>query len=237
MIKYFEEEQENENKHESVVEKHSKYHIVKYQNTHMYLNLETGLNIQYTRNFLNTHDSKKYFKLFEKYIKYNSAEESKVLIRGQYIDIPRTQTAYGDPGTYYKFSGNVVKAKNWLEKGLIESILQDIVHKLEIYCGTKFNFVLINKYADGTKYIGFHSDDEKDLGPEPKIAGVSFGQTRPIYFQNKVTGDTDVKQDLEPGSVVVMNHPTNVHWRHSIPKTSKQMGTRISLTFRKMYIK
>lgn len=214
-----------------------KYTIIKYKNSKLYLDLNTGLNIYYTSNFINHNDSKIIYKILEKRLKYNSVGESKVLIRGKYIGIPRAQVGYGDPGTFYRFAGNVVYGKNWFEDGPVETILRKIRHKLEVYSGTHFNFVLINRYNDGNQYIGFHSDDEDDLGEEPKIAGVSFGATRPLYFQNKITGITDVKIDLESGSVVLMNHPTNAHWKHSIPRTAKEVGARISLTYRKMVCK
>lgn len=218
------------------IEQNKNYDIIKYYTSRLYLNLETSLNIYYTNNFIDKEDCKIIFKILEKRLKYNSAEESKVLIRGKYIEIPRTQTAYGNPGTYYKFAGNTVYAKDWFEDGPVEKILRKINHKLEIYSGTKFNFVLVNRYENGDQYIGFHSDDEKDLGDYPQIAGVSFGATRQMYFQNKRTNTTDLKIDLEEGSVILMNYPTNIYWKHSIPKTSKKIGPRISLTYRKMYI-
>lgn len=223
------EEESNDN-----YENTGKYSLITYKNSKLYINLNTGLNIYYTKNFIDYDDTQIIFKILEKRLKYNSPEDSKVLIFGKYIEIPRSQAAYGDAGTFYRFSGNIVYAKDWSEDGVIEMILRKIRHKLEIYTGTKFNFVLINRYENGNQYIGFHSDDEDDLGHEPKIAGISFGAMRPLYFQNKISALTDIKIDLESGSVILMNHPTNKYWKHSIPKTSKKIGTRISLTYRKM---
>jgi alpha-ketoglutarate-dependent dioxygenase alkB family protein 2 len=211
--------------------------IIEYSNSKLYINLTTGLNIHYTNSFIDNHDSKVMFKILERRLVYNTVDESKVLIHGKYVEIPRNQAAYGDPGTFYRFAGNVVHAKNWFEDGPVETILRKVCKKLEVYTGTKFNFVLINKYVGGNQYIGFHSDDEKDLDGPVKIAGVSLGGARPIYFQNKKTGVTDLKVNLEGGSVIVMNYPTNTFWKHSIPKTSKNVGTRISLTYRKMICK
>lgn len=65
------------------------------------MNIDTGLNIYYTKNFIDEKDSKHIFNTLEKQLQYNSAEDSKVLIRGKNIEIPRTQVTYGDPGTYY----------------------------------------------------------------------------------------------------------------------------------------
>lgn len=209
------------------------YTIINYLDTKVYHNLDTGLNIHYIEKFINRRNLKTTFKILNE-LEYNPPEESKVLIMGKYINIPRSQIGYGDPGTFYRFSGNIVHAKNWLNDGPIETILRKIRYQLEIYTGVRYNFVLINKYENGNQYIGYHSDDEKDLGEEPMIAGISFGATRPIYFRDKDTQKTDIEINLEPGSVVLMKHPTNLYWKHTIPRTSKQIGARISLTFRKM---
>ena len=36
----------------------------------------------------------------------------------------------------------------------------------------------------------------------------------------------------EHGSLLVMRGRTNADWEHSVPKTAKQVGERINLTFR-----
>src|SRR3989338_2409883 len=96
--------------------------------------------------------------------------------------------------------------------------------------GTEFNFVLINKYIGGNNYIGFHSDDERDLVDKSPIVGVSFGAQRELVLQNKQTGKTKSLL-LGHGSVYAMIYPTNKYWKHSIPKNPKSKGIRISLTF------
>lgn len=194
-------------------------------------NLSTGLNLTYKPQFIDKKLSYIYFKVFESNIIYNSAEESKVKIYGKLIEIPRSQIAYGEKGTFYKFAGTTIKAKDWNLDGPVEKILLKIRHDVEVFTGYKFNFVLINKYENGDKYIGYHSDDEKDLGPNPNIVGVSFGAKRPIYFKHKNAKDAEIKLDLNVGSLVMMTHPTNMYWKHSIPK-KKDIGCRISLTFR-----
>lgn len=214
--------------------KRDQYSVIRQGRSTLYLDLDSGLNLHYTRGLVDAEDSKTIFRLLERHLTYNSAKDSKVLIFGKYVDIPRRQVAYGEPGTFYRFAGNVVEARNWYEDGIIETLLRKLRHKLEVHAGSQFNFVLINRYEDGDQYIGFHTDSEADLGPEPKIAGISFGAVRPLHFKRISTGTTDIKVDLDPGSVVIMHHPTNVYWKHSIPKTAKKIGPRISLTYRKM---
>jgi alkylated DNA repair dioxygenase AlkB len=76
------------------------------------------------------------------------------------------------------------------------------------------------------------------LGDEPHIVGISFGAERDILFK-KDTAPSELKGtqkiNLHNGSLVAMIHPTNKHWKHSIPKRAKVKKPRISLTFRYMH--
>jgi alkylated DNA repair dioxygenase AlkB len=38
--------------------------------------------------------------------------------------------------------------------------------------------------------------------------------------------------DLEPGSLLVMEYATQLHYTHGVPKTTEPVGERISLAFR-----
>lgn len=75
-----------------------------------------GLNLVYLKDFITNHKANQYFKLLEKHLNYNSEEDSSIVIRGKSIKIPRKQIAYGEPGTFYSFSGNKVNATNWIYK-------------------------------------------------------------------------------------------------------------------------
>lgn len=138
---------------------------------------------------------------------------------GKEIPIPRTQAGFGDKGVKYKFSGI-----EWTP-----TLLQ-IKNKVEEYTKLKFNFVLANYYKDEEDYISFHSDDEKELGNNP-IVSISFGATRDFILQHNVTKEK-IKVELKAGSILIMYHPTNQYYKHSIPKDKKVKDPRINLTFR-----
>lgn len=159
-------------------------------------------------------------------IVYDEGVEIKIF--GKSIPIPRKQTAYGDPGTTYAFSGMTVEAKPWIP------LLLKIKKSVEKYTKQKYNFCLINYYEDGNDYIGYHKDDEKDLGDKPCIASLSFGQERKFYFKSDNKDLDVVKTSLPHGSLCLMAHPTNKYWKHSVPKESikKCSQPRINLTFR-----
>jgi alpha-ketoglutarate-dependent dioxygenase alkB family protein 2 len=179
------------------------------------------------KSFYTVEEAAELYKKLDKSVIYN--ENSVVKIYGKNIPIPRKQVAYGDPGTSYTFSNTKVDAKPWIE------ILLKIKADIEYMTDLKFNFCLVNKYDNGNNYIGYHSDDEKDLGPNPSIASVSFGQERKFYFKSKET-DKVTQLKLNSGCLCMMYNPTNTYYKHSVPKETKVTGTRINLTFRSINI-
>ncbi|QKF93760.1 alpha-ketoglutarate-dependent dioxygenase alkB-like [Fadolivirus algeromassiliense] len=214
--------------------------MIKKGNSKYISSLIDGINVHYTPEFINKHKADKYYHILEKELIYNDAKDSQVKLYGKTFDIPRKQVAYGDPGTFYRFSGNAVYARSWDDKNQITTIIKNIKHKVEIYTGQIFNFVLINRYEDGDQYINFHQDDERELGKDPTIVGVSFGAQREILFKpyffipQKVP--KKISLELEHGSIFVMYAPTNDYWMHSIPKRAHVKTPRISLTFRYLHL-
>jgi alkylated DNA repair dioxygenase AlkB len=199
---------------------------------HCYTDLYKNLNIHLYENFLPKDMANDLYELLN-CTEYNPKEKSAVIIRGRKTYIPRSQIAYGDPNTSYNFSGIQVKAKSWDSNGKLEYYLRYIRNRLESTFRYKLNFVLVNRYVNGNEYIGYHKDDEKDLGEDPKILGISLGVGREMYFKHDTTGEV-IKVKLPHNSLVVINNPTNKYWKHSIPKKAKLMQTRISLTYRNM---
>ncbi|XWV24988.1 putative alpha-ketoglutarate-dependent dioxygenase alkB-like 2-like [Tupanvirus deep ocean] len=187
---------------------------------------KNGLLIYMDENFYNKKIADTFFSELLKSITYD--KNSSVKIFGKTIPIPRKQTAFGDPGTTYTFSGMTVKAKKWIP------ILSTIKKHIEGATGKKFNFCLVNYYENGSKYIGYHKDDEDELGDAPWIVSLSFGQERKFYLKSDNPKLPIVKMKLPHGSMCIMMHPTNVYWKHSVPKESVNNcpNPRINLTFR-----
>ena len=99
---------------------------------------------------------------------------------------------------------------------------------------SKFNCVLLNLYRDGQDSNGWHSDNEKELGKNPTIASVSFGDERYFNMKHKENKLLKHRLLLKNGSVFIMSRETQDYWLHQIPKTKKTVGPRINLTFRKI---
>ena len=168
---------------------------------------------------------------------------------GKTHEIRRKQSAYGDEGIHYTFSGNKVPARKWETCKSLFQIKECVEKKLE----SSFNFCLINRYKDGNDRIGYHRDSDKQLIDESDIAMISLGNEREFVLKHrslhntKGTFDDDdftkekdngiVKITVKSGSLLVMKHPTNEFWYHSLPKRAKAKDVRVSLTFRQMKVK
>jgi alkylated DNA repair dioxygenase AlkB len=103
--------------------------------------------------------------------------------------------------------------------------------EVEKVINANFTTVLANLYRDGQDSNGWHADNEKELGRNPIIASVSFGAERTFQLKHNTL---DIKQNitLQHGSLLIMKGSTQHFWKHQIPKTKKEIGPRINLTFR-----
>lgn len=155
-----------------------------------------------------------------------------VTIFGKSHRIPRLEAWHGDPGASYKYSGLQHDPAPWTET------LQVILDRLKDFRRDfDFNSVLGNLYRDGNDAMGWHSDDEPELGENPCICSVSLGASRDFIFRHRTRKDLDsIKIHLEVGSLLIMEGPTQENWQHSIPRRrgKNSPGERINLTFRKI---
>jgi alkylated DNA repair dioxygenase AlkB len=101
--------------------------------------------------------------------------------------------------------------------------------------GEPFNAVLANLYRNGRDSMGWHADDEPELGPRPLIASVSFGATRRFCLRDRSHRDRPIVElELAPGSLLVLERGIQSRYQHSLPKTRKSVEARVNLTFRQV---
>jgi len=155
-------------------------------------------------------------------------KQNSIKMYGKENPVPRLEAWYGDPGKSYAYSGIQMDPIPWTDE------LKEIKRKIELESGIKFNSVLINFYRDGKDRVAWHSDDEKELGQNPAIGSVSFGAERIFKLRHKKYKSNNLKQSimLGNGSFLLMEGATQHHWMHEIPRTARQIGPRINLTFR-----
>ncbi|XP_025842408.1 DNA oxidative demethylase ALKBH2 [Vulpes vulpes] len=193
-----------------------------------------GLSCDYTVLFGKA-EADKIFQELEQGVEYFTGALARVQVFGKWHSVPRKQATYGNAGLTYTFSGLTLSPKPWIP------VLEHVRDRVSVATGETFNFVLVNRYKDGCDHIGEHRDDERELAPGSPIASVSFGACRDFFFRHKDSRGKKpsrkvevVRLQLAHGSLLLMNHPTNTHWYHSLPVRKKILAPRINLTFRKI---
>lgn len=162
-------------------------------------------------------------------IEQTSWKMESVTVWGKSHPQPRLIAWFGDAGRSYRYSGIQLTPLPWT------SLLQQIRSKVEAIAKCQFNSVLLNYYRDHRDSMGFHSDDERELGIRPIIASLSLGEVRTFVLKHKREADrAAVRIPLESGSLLIMKGDTQLNWKHGIEKLSRPCGPRVNLTFRRI---
>jgi alkylated DNA repair dioxygenase AlkB len=163
--------------------------------------------------------------LFQTLLTDTHWQQHLITLYGRTVATPRLSAWYGDSDAVYSYSGLRLEPLPWIAP------LREIKTVVEDLAVTCFNSVLLNLYRDGQDSMGWHSDDEPELGHNPIIVSVSLGAVRRFVLQHKKER-LRIPLDLPAGSVLIMRGATQHHWRHSLPKTRRPVGSRVNLTFR-----
>lgn len=143
--------------------------------------------------------------------------------------LPRVSAWYGDSDCPYAYSGIALTPHAWTDELIA---LRDELAKI---CKREFNSVLLNWYRSGADHISWHTDDEPELGKNPMIASINFGESRRFLLRMKDNYNIKLEIPLHHGSVLVMAGELQHHWQHSVPKQAKIKSSRINLTFRTIF--
>lgn len=134
----------------------------------------------------------------------------------------------------YSYSNQIYTGKAW------NPVLLEIKEKIQNHIEENFNAVLVNHYCDGEAGMGWHADKEKELGSNPTIASISFGQSRRFAFRHRrdVVGLKNpprlVEYTLNSGDLLIMKGTTQQFFEHSLIKDKSATDTRVNLTYRKI---
>lgn len=153
-------------------------------------------------------------------------KQDSIKLYGKVIPLPRLTAWYGDSGKSYTYAGIKSEPNEW-NKGLLYLKLE-----AERLAGVDFNSVLLNWYRDGEDYLNWHADDEKELGHNPVIGSVNFGETRDFLLRRNIDYSQKITVPLKHGTLLVMRGELQHHWQHSVPKRKRVSGSRFNLTFR-----
>jgi len=166
--------------------------------------------------------------LFNRLLQEIPWRRDSLFIYGKQITTKRKVAWYGDKGFNYNYSQTTREALPWTK------LLLKLKSEVSKYCHRDFNSVLLNLYHDGSEGMGWHSDDEKELGDAPVIGSLSFGAMRRFDMRHKVSGKT-ISQALVPGGLIVMSGQSQACWKHQVPKQLRIKEPRINLTFRHFF--
>ncbi len=150
----------------------------------------------------------------------------KLNMYGKQVFLPRYSAWYGNSDKPYTYSGLTLQPNTW-NKGLL--FIKEQIDKI---AKVEFNSVLMNWYRDGEDYINWHTDAEKELGKNPVIGSVNFGETRRFLIRRNDDNKIKLEFPLKHGTLLIMSGELQHFWQHSVPKEKKIKNSRFNLTFR-----
>ena len=137
---------------------------------------------------------------------------------------PRLTASYGETGVTYRYSGTENAALPWT------ATLLEIKEKIEAVRG-EYNYCLLNRYRAGSDSMGWHADDEPEMGNV--IGSLSLGATRQFRIRHNATREMKTFR-VGNGTLIIMAGTMQQFWKHDVPKTREKVGERINLTFRQI---
>lgn len=183
--------------------------------------------ITYTPDFLDDEEQRD---AMRRILATSPLQTHEVVVFGKRHETPRRTAWHADPGCSYRYSGLTHEPAPWTP------VLADLRERLESRLGVLLNSVLVNHYRSGADAVGWHADDEAVFGQRPTIASVSLGHPRRFVLKlRNATGEAaKIRHEwrLEPGSLLVMRGDTQEKWLHCVPRTRRDVGERVNLTWR-----
>ena len=153
-------------------------------------------------------------------------KQEKIFIFGREVLQPRLSAWFGGEGKSYSYSGLNLEPKDW------SPILFELKTLIEKVSERSFNSALLNYYRDGKDSMGWHRDNEKELGQNPGVASLSLGQKRRFIMRHYENKRLKVPMELGEGDLLVMEGESQHKWEHGVPKTAKELGPRLNITLR-----
>lgn len=153
-------------------------------------------------------------------------QQPHITLYGRSHPVPRLQSWHGDADAGYRYSGLAMTPQPWTPA------LARLRDQVAAACGHHFNSVLANLYRDGRDSMGWHADDEPELGPQPWIASLSLGATRDFALRRKGAGRTALTLPLRHNQLLLMPPAMQQHWQHALPRRLRVEQPRLNLTFR-----
>ena len=99
--------------------------------------------------------------------------------------------------------------------------------------GEPFTTAGLCLYRDGHDSVAWHGDRiGRSRDQDTMVAILSVGSPRPLMLRPRNGGAATLRLPLGHGDLVVMGGSCQRTWDHAIPKTTKEVGPRISIQLR-----
>tara|TARA_Y100000389_G_scaffold203906_1_gene254040 strand:+ start:4226 stop:4813 length:588 start_codon:yes stop_codon:yes gene_type:complete len=150
----------------------------------------------------------------------------KCYIYGKECSQHRSIGFFSDFSNGYSYSNQIMKSQPLTQH------MKDILSIINNHFTSEFNGILINKYKDGSDYIGAHSDDESGLD---KIGVIifSYGANRKFRIRDKINKKIITDMITDNNKMIRMSGEFQKEFTHEIPIEKKIKEERYSITLRK----
>ena len=154
-------------------------------------------------------------------------EQREIRIFGRQVVQPRLIAWAGSHP--YRYSGQTLPPR------APDQRLAQLIDSVSRATQVTFNQVLLNRYRDGHDCMGFHADNEPELGPQPVVASLSLGVARRFVVRSRQRPPRINEEFLlAHGDLLVMGGTCQQHLVHGVPRQRRVAEERISLTFRRV---
>ncbi len=135
------------------------------------------------------------------------------------IDVPRLTKFYAESEP--------------LPHPMLDTVREALGDHYQDELGERFSTAGLCLYRDGRDSVAWHGDRiGRSKDRDTMVAILSLGSPRPLLLRPRAGGCTALRLPLGHGDLVVMGGSCQRTWDHAIPKTTKDVGPRISVQFR-----
>ncbi len=150
-------------------------------------------------------------------------EQHSVSLFGKRVPQPRL-IAWCGPRPY-SYSGLTLPPRS------VPDCLIEVLSRVVSVASAPFNHLLLNLYRIGLDSMGYHADNEPELGDDPVVATLSLGATRRFSVKSR-RGNQTSSYEMANGDLLIMAGRCQREFVHGVPKQPRITEPRLSLTFR-----
>ncbi len=155
-------------------------------------------------------------------------DRPRVRVFGREHPVPRLTCWVADHGVTYRYSGVAHEGQGW------PLTLDDLRDRVATLTERHPNGALANLYRDGDDSMGWHRDNEPELGAHPWVLSYNLGAARDFAFRPYGSGRQSRVIPLEHDSLLVMSPEVQTHFEHALPRRRRVREARLNLTFREI---